>query len=88
MSGNFEFPGLILIEDDEFWSRYGGQIEANWEASSLRQYSSLDHELMTELIGDEAWSNEGLFALLQGLRRLSEIGGSRVDLPSIEWEVY
>jgi hypothetical protein len=87
MSGNFEFPSLIVIEDDEFWSSYGGQIEANWEASSLRQYSSLDREWITELIGDEAWSNEGLFALLQGLRRLSEIGGSRVDLPSVEWEI-
>jgi hypothetical protein len=87
MSGNFEFPSLIVIENEEFWSHYGGQIEANWEASSLRQYSSLDREWITELIGDKAWSNEGLFALLQGLRRLSEIGGSRVDLPPVEWEI-
>jgi hypothetical protein len=87
VSGNFEFPGLIVIDDEEFWSRYGGVVEANWEASGLRQYSSLDRDLMGDLIGDVAWSNEGLFALLQGLRRLEQIGGDRVNLPPIEWEV-
>jgi hypothetical protein len=87
VSGNYEFPALIVIDDDEFWSRYGGQIEANWEATSLRQYSSLDRELLTELIGDDAWSNEGLFALLQGLRRLAEVGGVRVDIPNIDWTI-
>lgn len=87
VSGNYEFPSLIVIEDEEFWSRYGGEVEANWESSTLRQYSSLDRHLLTELIDDVAWSNEGLFAFLQGLRRLAEIGGSRVDSPTIEWEM-
>jgi hypothetical protein len=87
MSGNFVFPGLIAIEDDEFWARYGGQIEANWESTSLQQYSSLDRDLLTELASEPAWSNEGLFALLQGLRRLSEVGGDKVDAPTIEWEI-
>ena len=84
VSGNYEFASLIVIEDEEFWSRFGGQVEANWESSNLRLYSSLDCELLTELIFEEAWSNEGLFALLQGLRRLGEIGGGRVKLPVIE----
>lgn len=87
VSGNYEFPCLIVIEDEEFWARYGGVIEANWESTGLRQFSSLDAELLTELIGDVAWSNEGLFALLQGLRRLSQIGGDRVNVPVIDWEV-
>ena len=87
VSGNFEFAGLVLIEDEEFWSRYGGQVEANWESSALRQYSSLDHALLADLIQDVAWSNEGLFALLQGLRRLGRVAGNRVNLPTIEWEV-
>jgi hypothetical protein len=87
VSGNYEFASLIVIEDEEFWARFGGEIEANWEASTLRQYSSLDRQMLTELISDRAWSNEGLFALLQGLRRLSEIGGSRVDAPTTEWEI-
>ncbi len=87
VSGNLEFPGLIVIEDEEFWRRYGGEVEANWESSNLRQYSSLDGELLAELVNDDAWSNEGLFALLQGLRRLREIGGERVDVPTIEWEL-
>jgi hypothetical protein len=87
VSGNYEFASLIVIDDEEFWAKYGGQIEANWESSSLRRYSSLDSSLLTALITDVAWSNEGLFALLQGLRRLFQIGGHRVRLPTIDWEL-
>jgi hypothetical protein len=87
VSGNYEFASLIVIEDDEFWSSYGGQIAANWEASNLRQYSSLDPRILVDLVHDAAWSNEGLFAMLQGLRRLEQIGGSRVKLPTIEWMI-
>jgi hypothetical protein len=35
-------------------------------------------------MADDSWSNEGLFALLQGIRRLGKIGGNRVALPVIE----
>jgi hypothetical protein len=85
MTGNYEFAGLVVIDDDEFWAKFGGQIEANWESDGLRQYSSLDRDLLNQLIVDDAWSNEGLFAFLLGIRRLSEIGGSRVDLPAVDW---
>jgi hypothetical protein len=87
VSGNYEFASLIVIDDEEFWPQYGGQVEANWESSTLRRYSSLDSSLLTKLIGEVTWSNEGLFALLQGLRRLSTIGGHRVNLPTIDWEI-
>jgi transcriptional regulator with XRE-family HTH domain len=87
VNGNCEFACLIVIDDENFWSRYGGRLVANWESSSLRQYSSLDSKSLTDLVQDPAWSNEGLFALLQGLRRLKEIGRSRVDLPAISWEI-
>lgn len=81
VSGNYEFAGLVVIEDEEFWARYGGEIEANWEASGLRLYSSLDSELLADVLTDEAWSNEGLFAFAQGLGRLSEIDCDRVRSP-------
>ncbi|GHE80104.1 hypothetical protein GCM10017786_07680 [Amycolatopsis deserti] len=84
VSGNYEFASLIVIEDEEFWTRYGGQVEANWETGGMRIYSSRDQELITQLISDESWCNEGLFAFLQGVRRLREIGGKRVDLPAVE----
>ncbi|MFJ8818356.1 transcriptional regulator [Amycolatopsis thermoflava] len=87
VSGNYEFPSLIVIEDEEFWLRFGGQIEANWETSNLRRYSTLDTDLLAELLADVAWSNEGLFAVLQGFRRLAELGGHRVKLPPVEWEL-
>jgi hypothetical protein len=87
VSGNFEFACLIIIDSDEFWSRFGGQIEASWETSSLRQYSSIDDGSLAALAIDNGWSNEGLFAFLQGLRRLRQVGGDRVDLPAIDWAV-
>jgi hypothetical protein len=87
VSGNFEFASLIVIHAEEFWLRHGGQVMANWESSALRQYSSLDSESLAELVQDTAWSNEGLFALLQGLRRLKQIGGERVNVPAIDWQL-
>jgi DNA-binding XRE family transcriptional regulator len=84
VSGNYEFASLVVIEDEEFWPRFGGDVEANWEAAGLRQYSTRDGDLISELIGDETWSNEGLFAFLQGLRRLAEIGSDRVRIPAVE----
>ncbi len=87
VSGNYEFASLIVIHDEEFWQRFGGQVEANWESSRLQQFSSMDRDLLAELAGDVAWSNEGLFAFLQGLRRLSELDSPRVDAPAIEWEI-
>ena len=83
VSGNYEFASLVVIEDEEFWPRFGGNIEANWESSGLQLYSSLDGDLIGKLALDESWSNEGLFAFLQGIRRLREIGGSRVQLPEV-----
>jgi hypothetical protein len=83
VTGCFEAPCLIVIDDETWWDRFGGSIQANWEIEGLRRYSSLDQEILAELINDPAWSNEGLFAFLQGLRRLGEIGSQRVNLPSI-----
>jgi hypothetical protein len=87
VSGNFEFASLVVVDSDDFWHRFGGQIEASWESSSLRQYSSMDGGSLAALAHDDAWSNEGLFAFLQGLRRLNEVGGDRVDIPAIDWTV-
>ena len=86
LTGNYEFASLIVVHDDTWWTTYGGHIEANWESTGLHRYSTLDRDALTALVLDPAWSNEGLFALLQGLRRLDEIGGDRTDLPDIDWE--
>jgi hypothetical protein len=89
MSGNFEFASLVLIEDDRWWDLYGGAIEANWEAQGLHRYSTQDGRALAALINDPAWSNEGLFALLEGIRRLRQLGGDRIaPVPSIEVELH
>ena len=87
VSGNYEYASMVVIHDETFWIDYGGDIAANWESDSLRQFSSIDKDLLTDLIGDTAWSNEGLFAFLQALRRLAEVGDHRVNLPTVEWEL-
>ena len=85
VNGNYEFANLIVVEDTRFWDKFGGHIEANWEAGSLRRYSTQDRELLAELIRDPNWTNEGLFTLHLGLRRLATIGPDRVNLPELTW---
>lgn len=84
MSGNYEFACLVVIDDEEFWERYGGHIEANWETSGMRVYSSRDRELVCELVSSDAWTDEGLFAFLMGIQRLIDADPRRVDLPTVE----
>jgi hypothetical protein len=75
LTGTYEFPCLILIRinDAHWWSAYGDRVEANWETMRLRCYSSRDTDGIAALIADPQWSNEGLFAFIQGLRRLDQI---------------
>ena len=86
MTGNFELASLVVIHDTAWWDEFGGAVQANWETEGLRRYSSLDHEQLAALITDPAWSNEGLFAFCQAIRRLNHIGGHRVHLPAIDSE--
>jgi hypothetical protein len=86
VSGNYEFACLIVVEDEDWWGEYGGSIEANWEAEGLQRFSTLDREAVARLVQNESWSNEALFALLQGLRRLADTGGPRVEPPTIALE--
>lgn len=84
LTGTYEFPCLIVVDDNHWWSAYGDRVEANWETTRLRCYSSRDADGIATLIADPKWSNEGLFAFLQGLRRLSEVTPGKVSLPVIE----
>jgi transcriptional regulator with XRE-family HTH domain len=85
LSGNYEFACLILIDDEEWWRRFGSLIEANWEIERIRLYSSRDTGGLRDLMLDPRWSNEGLFAFSQGLRRLTELDSTdRVAAPRIE----
>jgi transcriptional regulator with XRE-family HTH domain len=85
VTGNYEFPCLIVVDDEEWWERFSGQIEANWEMARVRRYSSRDRAGLQALAADPRWSNEGLFAFLEGLRRLAKLDTvSRVALPEIE----
>jgi hypothetical protein len=34
VSGNYEFANLIVVEDESWWTQYGGLIEANWSPTA------------------------------------------------------
>ncbi len=87
LSGNYEFACLASIDDPYWWDHYGHQVEANWEARRLLCYSSRDAAGLAQLISDPRWSNEGLFAFLEGLRFLAKHDPARTDLPGIEVNV-
>ena len=87
VSGNYEFSCLVVIDDPAWWNRFGHLLEANWEAMRLHRYSSLDTEGLARLVHDPRWSNEGLFAFIEGLRRLAELDPTRVRIPATEVSV-
>ena len=84
-NGNYEVANLVVVEDERFWDKFGGHIEANWESGSVRRYSTQDRELLIDLIDDPNWTTSGLFTLLQGLRRLKQLAPDRVNLPELTW---
>ncbi len=84
VTGTYEFACLFVIDDPGWWMSYGHLLEANWEADRLHRYSSLDNDGVAQLIDDPRWSNESLFALIEGLHRLGELGPSLVRVPVIE----
>ena len=84
VTGNYEFGCLIVIEDPTWWERYGYRVETNWEAARLHSWSSRDTEGLARLATDPKWSNEGLFAFVEGLRRLAQLDENRVAAPAIE----
>jgi hypothetical protein len=87
LTGNYEFACLTVIDDDQWWTRFGHMVEANWETMRVHRYSSLDTDGLAALAADPRWSNEGLFAFLEGLRRLTELDhGGRVAAPTIHVE--
>jgi hypothetical protein len=83
LTGNYEFACLVVVEDPAWWDRYGHRVAANWEAARVLCYSSCDRDGLTHLAVDPTWSNEGLFALLEGLRRLSERCPAKTATPPI-----
>jgi hypothetical protein len=87
LTGNYEFPCLMVVNDEEWWARFGGQVEANWEIRRVRLYSSRDAAGLQDLMLDPRWSSEGLFAFVEGLRRLAELDtASRVTVPELDAE--
>jgi hypothetical protein len=83
LSGNYEFAALAIVDDPAWWNRYGHLIEANWEAKRLRCYSSRDTRGLAGLVAHPNWSNEGLFALTEGLRRLAHHNPDKIVVPDL-----
>ena len=87
LSGNYEVACLALIEDPAWGTSYGQALQANWEVGGTRCYSSLDTDGVFGVISDPRWSDEGLFAFIEGLRLLTKHAADKVKLPRIEVEL-
>lgn len=87
LSGTYEVPCLVTIEDDRWWAEWGHQIAGNWETTSVATYSSMNTEGLTTLIHDPRWSSEGLYSFLQGLRHLGTgERRERIAMPNVRVE--
>lgn len=84
VSGNYEVACLAIIDDPSWWERYGGVLRANWEVGNIHRFSSCDTDGLARLLADGRWSDEGLFAFVEGLRLLDRHAPARVRLPGIE----
>jgi hypothetical protein len=85
VTGNYEFACLVVVDDEAWWDRFGHLVESNWEAERVNRHSTLDTAGLEALIADPRWGNESLFSLLQGLRRLGDVGNARrVASPTID----
>jgi transcriptional regulator with XRE-family HTH domain len=85
LTSNYEFACLIVVHDEEWWRRFGHLVVANWESDGLYRHSSLDTSGLARLVFDPRWGNESLFSLVQGLRRLREVGDPhRLAIPPID----
>jgi hypothetical protein len=84
VAGSYEFPALIAVQDERFWSEFGGGVEANWETSGLSRISSADADGIEQLLHDPRWSDEGLVTFALGLKHLAETNPDRVRLPDFE----
>jgi hypothetical protein len=84
VTGNYELSCLVVIHDPTWWADFGYLIGANWEAAKIHRCSSVDGDGLERLVSDPRWSNEGLFAFLEGMRRLAELDPGRVRAPVVE----
>lgn len=97
-SGDCTLGILFVIRDGQFWDDYSSLLEANYEfledvpinSSELNNVaggafiSSRNRDGLAQVIQRSDWDTGGLFAFIEGLRRLEQLEPSRVNLPRIE----
>lgn len=70
VSGNYEVACLAIVDDPTWWDLHAEALRGNWEMRRTIACSSKDTGGLLALLADPRWSDEGLFAFLEGLRRL------------------
>lgn len=85
--GGYEIATMVASHDERWWSRFGGHLKANWEASRIRQYSSMDVQSLEHLLTLPNWTDESLFSLVLGLKELARIDPDRVAINPEQIEV-
>jgi hypothetical protein len=87
LSGNYEFACLVVIDDEEWWGRFGGQLQANWEVGRIRLCSSRDTASLRDLMRDPSGATKGCSRSARGCAvSPSSTPGKRVAAPFIDVE--
>jgi hypothetical protein len=83
--GNYVFGILLTVDDPEYYVKYKGEIEPNWEFSDphLLSHSTRSATELAELLREPSWVDHARVTLIEGLKRLKEIDPLRVSLPDL-----
>ena len=66
VTGNYEFAGLVVIDDEGWWERFGHLVESNWEAERVNRHSTLDTDGLEALVGTHDGATRACSACCRG----------------------
>jgi hypothetical protein len=71
--GNYDFACLLAVHDAEFWTRFGGLMEASWESEEHLFLSSKDEAAWRAVLAQPNWESQAMIACVEGRKRLAEL---------------
>ncbi len=84
--GNYEFGILVIVDDDDFYTRYSSRMRCNWEFSpELGQpfLDTKDQGAIGEMLLQENWEHQNRPALVEALRWIQKNRSASISLPEL-----
>lgn len=86
VTGGYGFATLLVVQDEEFWSRFSEQLRGQMgevSAEGIWWVSSRDRAGLSALLRRTDHTADSLQTLVEGLRRLAKLDNVRVQLPEL-----